>query len=197
MCISNPREAQAMVEYLTTIDVGKTAIAHLDIPGGVEAASSIEITMTNRKLMPTAVVSAKGGGSTSAAGSKPMFYGMSIVSGEIAAQAANRQVSDCSSRWTSLPVGVRWRRVTRRPSTAGGTRAGARRRRQLQGPPEWGGDDRDTRVRRPLAGAGLDAALHAFKLKLARMDIDFADGNGIELMFIEMVRCTSEGCFMR
>lgn len=56
---SNAREAQALVEHLTTVGVNKMAIAHLDNPGGAEAVKLIEAAMATHKLTPTAVVSVK------------------------------------------------------------------------------------------------------------------------------------------
>ena len=137
--------------------------------------------MATNKQAPALVVSVKGDGSTSAAagklladsqsqailmylagtvagevikatyaaGSKPMFYGMSIVPGEVTAKVVQLQAS-----------GLAISQVMPYP---------------------WGEVETVAREYRRLAG----------------MDIDFTAGNGTGSRFIEMVRVTPEGRFVR
>jgi ABC-type branched-subunit amino acid transport system substrate-binding protein len=227
---SNAREAQALVEHLTTVGVNKMAIAHLDNPGGAEAVKLIEAAMATHKLAPTAVVSVKGDGSTSAAagkaladsqpqavlmylagtvagevikatygaGSKPMFYGMSVVPGEITAKVVHLQAGGLAiSQVTPYP----WGEV----ETV--TRDYRRLAERAQVPVGYGSFEGYLnalvmiealkRTGRDLTRARLHAALRAFRLRLAGMDIDFTAGSSTGSKFIEMVRVTPEGRFVR
>jgi branched-chain amino acid transport system substrate-binding protein len=49
---SNAREAQALVEHLTTVGVSRIAIAHLDNPGGAEAVKLLEAACCRRHRSP-------------------------------------------------------------------------------------------------------------------------------------------------
>ena len=121
------REAQALIQHLTTIGVSKIAVAHLDNPGGQEALSLIQQAMAAHQLKPAAAVGVKGDGSnaadaakqlatdppqavimylggplggevmkaTWALGSNPMFYGMSIVPGELTAKVIGSRARGC------------------------------------------------------------------------------------------------------
>jgi len=53
------------------------------------------------------------------------------------------------------------------------------------------------RTGRDLTRARLHATLRALKFRLAGMDIDFSTGNTTGSRFIEMVRVTPEGRFVR
>jgi len=53
------------------------------------------------------------------------------------------------------------------------------------------------RTGRDLTRARLHATLRALKLRLAGMDIDFSTGGTTGSRFIEMVRVTPEGRFVR
>jgi branched-chain amino acid transport system substrate-binding protein len=227
---SNAREAQALVEHLTTVGVNKMAIAHLDNPGGAEAVKLIEAAMATHKLTPTAVVPVKGDGSTSAAagktladsqpqavlmylagtvagevikatygaGSKPMFYGMSVVPGEVTAKVVNLQAGGLA---ISQVMPYPWGEV----ETV--TRDYRRLAERAQVPVGYGSFEGYLnglvmiealkRTGRDLTRARLHAALRAFKLRLAGMDIDFTAGSGTGSRFIEMVRVTPEGRFVR
>jgi branched-chain amino acid transport system substrate-binding protein len=227
---SNAREAQALVEHLTTVGVNKMAIAHLDNPGGAEAVKLIEAAMATHKLAPTAVVSVKGDGSTSAAagktladsqpqavlmylagtvagevikatygaGSKPMFYGMSVVPGEVTAKVVNLQAGGLA---ISQVMPYPWGEV----ETV--TRDYRRLAERAQVPVGYGSFEGYLnglvmiealkRAGRDLTRARLHAALRAFKLRLAGMDIDFTSGSSTGSKFIEMVRVTPEGRFVR
>jgi ABC-type branched-subunit amino acid transport system substrate-binding protein len=227
---SNAREAQALVEHLTTVGVNKIAIAHLDNPGGAEAVKLIGAAMATHKLTPAAAVSVKGDSSnaaeagktladsqpqavlmylagtvagevikaTYAAGSKPMFYGMSVVSGEVTAKVVPLQAGGLAiSQVTPYPWG----------EVEVVTRDYRRLAERAQVPVGYGSFEGYLnglvmiealkRTGRDLTRARLHAALRAFKLRLAGMDIDFTSGNGTGSRFIEMVRVTPEGRFVR
>jgi ABC-type branched-subunit amino acid transport system substrate-binding protein len=227
---SNAREAQALVEHLSTIGVGRIAIAHLDNPGGLEAVKLIEAAMATHKQAPTAVVAVKGDGSTSAAagklladsqpqavlmylagtvtgevikamyaaGSKPMFYGMSVVSGEVTAKVVPLQAGGLAiSQVTPYP----WGEVELV------TRDYRRLAERAQVPVGYGSFEGYLnglvmiealkRTGRDLTRARLHATLRALKLRLAGMDIDFSTGATTGSRFIEMVRVTPEGRFVR
>ena len=225
---SNAREAQALVEHLATIGVNKIAIAHLDNPGGAEAAKLIEAAMVPHKLVPTAKVVAKGDGSdaagkaladsqsqailmylagtvagevikaTYAAGSKPMFYGMSIVPGEVTAKVVALQAGGLA---ISQVMPYPWGEV----ETV--TRDYRRLAERAQVPVGYGSFEGYLnalvmiealkRTGRDLTRARLHATLRALKFRLAGMDIDFSTGNTTGSRFIEMVRVTPEGRFVR
>lgn len=227
---SNAREAQALVEHLTTVGVNKMAIAHLDNPGGAEAVKLIEAAMATHKLTPTAVVSVKGDGSTSAAagktladsqpqavlmylagtvagevikatygaGSKPMFYGMSVVPGEVTAKVVNLQAGGLAISqvmpypWGEVETVTRdYRRLAERaqvPVGYGSFEGYLNGLVMIEGLKRAGRD---------LTRARLHAALRAFKMRLAGMDIDFTSGSSTGSKFIEMVRVTPEGRFVR
>ena len=227
---SNAREAQALVEHLSTIGVSKIAIAHLDNPGGLEAVKLIEAAMATHKQAPTAVVAVKGDGSTSAAagkaladsqpqavlmylagtvtgevikamyaaGSKPMFYGMSVVSGEVTAKVVPLQAGGLAiSQVTPYPWG----------EVEAVTRDYRRLAERAQVPVGYGSFEgylnglvmieAIKRTGRDLTRARLHATLRALKLRLAGMDIDFSTGATTGSRFIEMVRVTPEGRFVR
>jgi branched-chain amino acid transport system substrate-binding protein len=227
---SNAREAQALVEHLTTVGVNKIAIAHLDNPGGAEAVKLIGAAMATHKLTPAAAVSVKGDSSnaaeagktladsqpqavlmylagtvagevikaTYAAGSKPMFYGMSIVPGEVTAKVVQLQSSGLA---ISQVMPYPWGEVE---TVARDYRRLAERAQVPVGYGSFEGYlnglvmiEALKRTGRDLTRARLHAALRAFKLRLAGMDIDFTAGNGTGSRFIEMVRVTPEGRFVR
>lgn len=60
------REAQALVQHLSTIGVTKIAVAHLDNPGGQEALALVQIALASRQLKPHAAAAVKGDGSNAA-----------------------------------------------------------------------------------------------------------------------------------
>jgi len=227
---SNAREAQALVEHLTTVGVNKIAIAHLDNPGGAEAVKLIEAAMATHKLTPTATVSVKADGSTAAAagktladsqcqavlmylagtvagelikanyaaGSKPMFYGMSIVPGEVTAKVVQLQGSGLA---ISQVMPYPWGEVE---TVARDYRRLAERAQVPVGYGSFEGYlnglvmiEALKRTGRDLTRGRLHAALRALKLRLAGMEIDFTAGSGTGSRFIEMVRVTPEGRFVR
>ncbi|SDZ70716.1 hypothetical protein SAMN05518854_11541 [Variovorax sp. YR266] len=130
-----------------------------------------------------------------AAGSKPMFYGMSVVSGEVTAKVMPLQAG-----------GLAILQVT--PYPWGEVEAAARDHRrsaeQAQVPVGYGSFEGSLnalvmigRTGRDLTRVRLHATLRALKLRLAGMDIDFSTGSATGSHFIEMMRVTPEGRFVR
>ena len=110
------REAEAVVQHLTTIGLTNIAVAYLDNAGGQEALALVTAALDRRQLKPRGAAALKGDGTTTAAAAKalaaadaqaivmylggaipaelmkaiwaegktPVFYGMSIVPGEVA-----------------------------------------------------------------------------------------------------------------
>ena len=66
------REAQALVQHLTTIGVTRIAVAYLDNPGGQEALSVLESALAAHQLKPRASASVKGDASNAAAAGKTL-----------------------------------------------------------------------------------------------------------------------------
>lgn len=66
------REAEALVQHLTTIGVTRIAAAVLDNPGGQEALALIGTALARHKLEPAGSAAFKGDGSTVAAGAKAL-----------------------------------------------------------------------------------------------------------------------------
>lgn len=56
---SNGREAEALVQHLTTIGITKIGVAHLDNPGGAEALKLVEVALSAHKLKPLAGTAVK------------------------------------------------------------------------------------------------------------------------------------------
>jgi ABC-type branched-subunit amino acid transport system substrate-binding protein len=57
---SSGREAEALVQHLTTLGISKIAVAHLDNPGGVEVLNLIDKALVAHQLKPLAAVAVKG-----------------------------------------------------------------------------------------------------------------------------------------
>lgn len=66
------REAEALVQHLTTIGITRIAAAVLDNPGGQEALALIGTALARHKLEPAGSAAFKGDGSTVAAGAKAL-----------------------------------------------------------------------------------------------------------------------------
>ncbi|GAB4557301.1 MAG: hypothetical protein Tsb007_16640 [Rhizobacter sp.] len=66
------REAEALVQHLTTIGISKIAVAHLDNPGGTEALSLIDAALAKHQLKPLAAAGVKGDASNAAAVAKTL-----------------------------------------------------------------------------------------------------------------------------
>lgn len=135
---------------------------------------------------------------TYGAGSKPMFYGMSVVPGEVTAKVVNLQAGGLAISqvmpypWGEVETVTRdYRRLAERaqvPVGYGSFEGYLNGLVMIEGLKRAGRD---------LTRARLHAALRAFKMRLAGMDIDFTSGSSTGSKFIEMVRVTPEGRFVR
>lgn len=227
---STGREAQVLVQHLTTIGVTQIAVAHLDNPGGQEALALVEQAMATHQLKPHAAVAVKGDGSNAAdaakalaaarpqavvmylggggagelmkavwaAGSNPMFYGMSIVPGELTAKVAgprSRGLAICqvvSYPWGEVDPTVReYRRLAEAAKLPVSyyTWEGYVNAQVLL--------EALRRAGRDLTRQKLHAALRAMKMRLAGMDIDFTGGSPTGSRFVELVQVTASGGFVR
>jgi branched-chain amino acid transport system substrate-binding protein len=224
------REAQALVQHLTTIGVSRIAVAYLDNPGGAEVAKLVEAALDTLKLKPEAAVAVKGDGSGNeasgkaladskaqavimylgggiggevmkaawAAGGRQMFYGMSIVPGDVTAKLVGDKTSGLA---ISQIVPYPWSEVD---ATAREFRQLAERAKVDLGYLSYEGYvnalvmiEGLRRTGRDLTRAKLHAALKAMKLRIGGMEIDFTGASNTGSRFIEMVRVTKEGKFIR
>lgn len=224
------REAQVLVQHLTTIGVTRMAVAHLDNPGGQEALALVEQALAANKLKPVAAAAVKGDASnaadaakalgaaqpqailmylggalpgelmkaTWALGASPMFYGMSIVPGELTAKVAGDR-----ARGLAICQVV--------PYPWGEVEAVVREYRRLADAAKvpvsyytWEGYlnalvllEALKRVGREPTRAKLHAAMRTLKLRLAGMDIDFTGGGPTGSRFVELVQVAEGGRFVR
>lgn len=224
------REAQALIQHLTTIGVTRIAVAHLDNPGGQEALSLLQQAMAVHQLKPLAAAGVKGDGSNAgevakklsaeppqaiimyvggplggelmkaswALGSNPMFYGMSIVPGELTAKVIGARARGLAISqvvpypWAQVdPVAREYRRLAEAVKvpvgyyTYEGYLSALITIEALR------------RAGRELTRPKLHAALRGLKYRLANMEIDFTSGNTTGSRFVEMVQVTAEGRFVR
>lgn len=224
------REAQALVQHLTTIGVSRIAVAYLDNPGGAEVAKLVEAALATLKLTPEAAVAVKGDGTTNeaagkaladskaqavimylgggiggevmkaawAAGGRQMYYGMSIVPGDVTAKLVGDKTSGLAISqivpypWSEVDATAReFRQLTERAKVDMGYLAYegyVNALVMLEGLRRTG---------RELTRAKLHATLKAMKLRIGGMEIDFTGASNTGSRFIEMVRVTKEGKFIR
>ncbi|WP_260685137.1 ABC transporter substrate-binding protein [Variovorax sp. KBS0712] len=224
------REAQALVQHLSTIGVSRIAVAYLDNPGGAEVARLVEAALDTLKLKPVAAVPVKGDGTTNesagkalaeskaqavlmylgggiggevmksawTAGGRQMFYGMSIVPGDVTAKLVGDKTSGLA---ISQIVPYPWSEVD---ATAREFRQLAERAKVDIGYLSYEGYvnalvmiEALRRTGRDLTRAKLHATLKAMKLRIGNMEIDFTGASNTGSRFIEMVRVTKEGRFLR
>lgn len=69
------REAEVLVQQLTTIGITRIGVAHLDNPGGAEALRLIDKALTSRQLKPVAAGGMKGDASNAAELAKTLVGG--------------------------------------------------------------------------------------------------------------------------
>lgn len=226
------REAQALVQHLTTIGVSRIAIAALDNPGGAEVIQLGEAALAAQQLKPVAAVSVKGDASNAAAagktlaeskaqavimylggtvggelmkgaaaagGQSQMFYGMSIVPGDLTAKLVGKQTSGLA---ISQVVPYPW---SESDAQTREYRTLAERSQVPVGYLSFEGYvnalvmiEALRRAGRELTRPRLHAALKTLKLRVAGMDVDFTgNGGNTGSRFIELVRVTPEGRFLR
>jgi branched-chain amino acid transport system substrate-binding protein len=227
---STGREAQVLVQHLTTIGVTRIAVAHLDNPGGQEALALVEQALATHQLKPHAAAAMKTDASNAADAAKslaakqpqavvmylggalagelmkatwpldsnPMFYGMSIVPGELTAKVAgtrSRGLAICQV------VPYPWGEID---PTAREYRRAAEAAKLPVSYYTWEGYlnalvllEALRRTGRELTRPKLHAPLRALKFRLAGMDIDFTGGGPTGSRFVELVQLTQGGGFVR
>jgi len=227
---STGREAQVLVQHLTTIGVTQIAVAHLDNPGGQEALALVEQALAAMQLKPRAAAAVKGDASNAAEaakalaaaqpqavvmylggplagelmkagwalGSNPMYYGMSIVPGELTAKVAGERARGLA---ISQVVPYPWGEVD--PAVRGYRRL-AEAAKVPVGYYTWEGYlnalvllEGLRRVGRDLTRPRLHAAMRTFRLRLAGMEVDFTGGGPTGSRFVELVQVAEGGRFVR
>ncbi|MBX3603807.1 MAG: ABC transporter substrate-binding protein [Piscinibacter sp.] len=224
------REAQVLVQHLTTIGVSRIALAVLDNPGGQEARALLEAALKQHQLQPQGVAAVKGDASniaeaartlaagepqavimylggvlpgelmkaTWALGGHPMFYGMSIVAGEVTAKVAGEQARGLAISqivpypWGEVePVVKDYRRLATQAGVPVGYYSfeGYLNALALL--------EALRRTGRELTRPRLHATLRSLKLRLAGMELDFGTGTHTGSRFVELVQVTREGRFVR
>lgn len=227
---TNAREAQSLVQHLTTIGVTKIAVAMLDNPGGKEAATLVETALASHKLQPAASVFLKGDASNVKAaadtlaqalpqavimylggalpgeltkagwalGFRPMYYGMSIVAGEVTAKVAGEKARGLAISqvvpypWSDFdPTTREYRRLAEAakvPVSYYSFEGYLNALVLLEALRRSG---------RELTRPRLLATLRGMRMRSAGVDLDFT-ANGITgSRFVELVQVTHEGRFVR
>ena len=224
------REAQSLVQHLTTIGVTKIGVAMLDNPGGKEAASLVDAALSSQKLQATASVFLKGDGSnvadaagtlaTSAPqavimylggalpgelmkagwakGFSPMYYGMSIVAGEVTVKVAGEKARGLAISqvmpypWSESDATTReYRRLAEAAKVPVGYYSfeGYVNALVLL--------EALRRSGRELSRSRLIGALRNLRMRVAGMDLDYAANGLTGSRFVELVQVTHEGRFVR
>jgi branched-chain amino acid transport system substrate-binding protein len=135
---------------------------------------------------------------TWALGSNPMFYGMSIVPGELTAKIIGARARGLA---ISQVVPYPWAEVD---PVARDFRRLAEAAKVTVGYYSYEGYlsallmiEALRRTGRDLTRPKLHASLRSLKFRLANMDVDFATGNSTGSRFVELVQVTAEGRFVR
>lgn len=227
---STGREAEALVQHLTTLGVTKIAMAHLDNPGGQEAKALVEAALGSRQLKLHAGAAMKGDASNAAdvakalagnppqaiimylsgvlpgelmkavwaLGTSPMFYGMSIVAGEVAAKVLGDKARGLAIAqvvpypWGEVDPTVRdYRRLAEAANVPLGYYSfeGYLSAQVMI--------EALRRCGRDLTRPKMHAALRGLKTRLAGMEIDFTGGHETGSRYIDLVQVTHEGRFVR
>ena len=224
------REAQSLVQHLTTVGVTKIAVAMLDNPGGKEAAALVETALSAQKLQATAAVFLKGDGSNVkeaadalaksapqavimylggalpgelmkagwAQGFSPMYYGMSIVAGEVTAKVAGEKARCLAISqvmpypWSeSDPTTREYRRLAEAAKVPVGYYSfeGYLNALVLL--------EALRRSGRELTRGRLFGTLRQLKMRSAGMDLDYTLNGLTGSRFVELVQVTHDGRFVR
>jgi branched-chain amino acid transport system substrate-binding protein len=227
---STGREAEVLLRQLTTIGIDKIAVAHLDVPGGVEALNLVSQTMEAHKLRPVAAAAVKPDGSNAAeagralaksqpqavimylsgrqpadlmpamreAGANPVFYGMSIVSGEVVAKALGDK-----SRGLAIAqvMPYPWSQADTDIGTYQKALAATKQEPNYYSLEGWINAqvmiEALKRTGRELSRARLLATLRALKMRVAGLDLDFTGGGIAASRFVELVQVRHDGRFVR
>ncbi|MEW6691069.1 MAG: ABC transporter substrate-binding protein [Pseudomonadota bacterium] len=224
------REAQALVQHLTTIGVTKIGVAMLDNPGGKEAAALVDAALSAQKLQATASVFLKGDGGNVkesadalaksapqavimylggalpgelmkagwAQGFSPMYYGMSIVAGEVTAKVAGEKARGLA---ISQVMPYPW---SESDATAREYRRLAEAAKVPVGYYSFEGYlnalvllEALRRSGRELTRARLIGVLRSLRMRVSGMDLDFAANGLTGSRFVELVQVTHDGRFVR
>ncbi len=224
------REAQALVQHLTTIGVTRIAMAVLDNPGGKEAAALVESALASQKLQAAASVAIKGDGANIpeaasalakaapqaiimylggalpgqlmkaswALDAHPMFYGMSIVAGEVTVKVAGEKARGLAISqvvpypWSdSDPTTREYRRLAEAAKVPVGYYSfeGYLNALVLL--------EALRRSGRELTRPRLLATMRSMKMRVAGVDLDYAANGVTGSRFVELVQVTHEGRFVR
>ena len=224
------REAQSLVQHLTTVGVTKIAVAMLDNPGGKEAAALVETALSAQKLQATAAVFLKGDGSNVkeaadalaksapqavimylggalpgelmkagwAQGFSPMYYGMSIVAGEVTAKVAGEKARGLAISqvmpypWSeSDPTTREYRRLAEAAKVPVGYYSFEGHLNALVLLEAL------RRSGRELTRGRLFGTLRQLKMRSAGMDLDYTLNGLTGSRFVELVQVTHDGRFVR
>ena len=224
------REAEVLVQQLTTIGITRFAVAHMDNPGGQEALALVTKALQSHQLKPVAAGAVKGDSSNAAqvgkdlaaaqpqavimylsgkqpadlmpamraAGTNPMFYGMSIVSGEVVAKVLGEQ-----SRGLAIAQVVPYPWSQSDPDL----QAYQRLLQPTKAEPSYYSFEgwlnaqvtieALKRAGRELSRARLVSVMRALKMRLAGIELDFTTGSIAASRFVELVQVRFDGRFVR
>lgn len=227
---TNSREAQSLVQHLTTIGVTKIGVAMLDNPGGKEAAALVDAALAGHKLQAAASVFVKGDASNmkesadalaKAApqavimylggalpgqlmkagweqGFNPMYYGMSIVAGEVTVKVAGDKARGLAISqvvpypWSeSDPTTREYRRLAdaaKVPVSYYSFEGYLNALVLLEALKRSGRD---------LTRSRLLSTLRSMKMRAAGIDLDFSLNGVTGSRFVELVQVTQDGRFVR
>ena len=224
------REAEVLIQQLTTIGISRIAVAHLDNPGGAEALRLVETALAAHQLKPVGAGPMKGDASNAAElaatlnagnpqaivmylggtlggelmkatwslGSRPSFYGMSLVPGDVIAKVVGERTRGLA---ISQVMPYPWNQAD---TTVKEYRRLADAAKVTVGYYSFEGYlnalvmiDALKRVGADLTRARLHAALRSTWLRLSSMDVDFTGGQHTGSRFVELVQVTREGRFVR
>jgi ABC-type branched-subunit amino acid transport system substrate-binding protein len=224
------REAEALVQHLTTIGITRIAVAHLDNPGGVEALKLIETALAKFQLKPLASGGVKFDASNAAAAAKtladaepqavimylggtlggevmkamwalkshPSFYGMSIVPADLTAKVVGEKARGLA---IAQVVPYPWNEVDAQVKEYQRLAIAAKVPVNYFSFEGYVSAlvllDAFRRTGKDLTRPRLHTALHATKMRIAGMDVDFNSGSPTGSRFIELVQVTRDGRFVR
>lgn len=224
------REAEVLVQQLTTIGITRIAVAHMDNPGGQEALALVTKALASHQLKPVGAGAIKGDSSNAAqvgrdlaaaqpqavimylsgrqpadlmpamrtAGANPMFYGMSIVSGEVVAKVLGEQSRGLAIAqvvpypWAQADPDMQTYQRLLQPTRAGPSYYSFEGWLNAQVMIEA-----LKRAGRELSRARLVSVMKALKMRVAGVDLDFTTGSIAASRFVELVQVRFDGKFVR
>ena len=224
------REAEVLVQQLTTIGITRFAVAHMDNPGGQEALALVTKALQSHQLKPVAAGAVKGDSSNAAqvgrdlaagqpqavimylsgkqpadlmpamraAGTNPMFYGMSIVSGEVVAKVLGEQSRGLAIAqvvpypWAQADPDMQTYQRLLQPTKAEPSYYSFEGWLNAQVMIEA-----LKRAGRELSRARLVSVMKALKMRVAGVELDFTTGSIAASRFVELVQVRFDGKFVR